>query len=251
MKTLVVGDIHTKIHIVDNVRRCLRKGFNVVLVGDYVDDWFATPQQNELVIKELIRLKEEFTDQLALLIGNHELSEAFGLEYYDLRCAGFNPEVADKVSGDIRWMIKKGWLRVCTRVGKYMISHAGLTVQWFDGMTDEDIEHLLHQSTHSSLKKLNMCSSARGGKGPYSGPLWTDKSEFLVECTPREPKQIMGHTPVASCTRYTVEMVDLWFIDTFSTDREGKKIGDETILVFEGDEPKVTTFKEVLGASNS
>lgn len=251
MKTLVVGDIHAKIHIVDNVRRCLRKGFNVVLVGDYVDDWFATPQQNELVIKELIALKEEFTDQLTLLIGNHDLSEAFGLQYYDFRCAGFNPEVAERVSSNIRWLIKKGWLQVATRVDGYLVSHAGFIDKWFTNLTNGDVEHLLGQMAYSSLKRLNMCSFVRNGKDLHSGPLWADKSELLDTWSRREPKQIVGHTPVASCIRYRTEEAHLWFIDTFSTDRQGKKIGDETILVLEGDEPRVTTFKEVLGASNS
>ena len=251
MKTVIVGDIHAKSHIIKQVEKILKNGLNVVLVGDYVDDWQATPQQNELVIKELIALKEEFTDQLTLLIGNHDLSEAFGLNYHDFRCAGFNPEVAERVSSDIRWLIKRGWLQVATRVDGYLVSHAGFTNEWFTNLTNGDVEHLLDQMTHSSLKRLNMCGLGRGGRDLYSGPLWADKNELLDTWTSREPKQIVGHTPVASCTRYTVEMVDLWFIDTFSTDRQGNNIGDETILVFEGDKPKVTTFKEVLGASNS
>lgn len=246
MKTVIVGDIHAKPYIVEQVEKILKNGLNVILVGDYVDDWHATPEQNEWVIKKLIRLKEEFTNQLTLLIGNHDLSEAFGLEYHDLRCAGFNPEVAKRVSSDIRWLINKGWLRVATRVNGYLVSHAGFTDEWFTNLTDGDVEHLLDQMTHSSLKRLNMCGPGRGGRDEYSGPLWADRNELLNTWTRREPKQIVGHTPVQSCTRYKYAEVDLWFIDTFSTNILCKNIGDSTILIIENNNIKVTKFNEVL-----
>ena len=239
MKTVIVGDIHAKPYIVEQVAKVLKNGLNVVLIGDYVDDWHATPEQNEWVIKKLIRLKEEFTNQLTLLIGNHDLSEAFGLEYHDLRCAGFNPEVAKRVSSDIRWLINKGWLRVATRVNGYLVSHAGFTDEWFTNLTDGDVEHLLDQMTHSSLKRLNMCGPGRGGRNEYSGPLWASKDELINSCSIRELRQIVGHTPVESCTHARRNEIDIWFIDTFSTYMNGKNIGDQTVLLVDDGQVKV------------
>lgn len=251
MNTLIVGDIHAKPEIIHKVERCLRKGFDVVLVGDYVDDWSATPMKNKFTTKKLIELKEEFGKRLTLLIGNHDLSEAFGLEHYQLRCAGFDPEVADQVSSDIKWLIKKGWLEVWTRVGDYMVSHAGFTDKWFVNMTDGDVNNLLKDAALHRLQKLNMCGPARGGNDYFSGPLWADKTELVSQWSPREPKQIVGHTPVETCVRHKTDEVDLWFIDTFSTRSDGSNIGDQTILLISEGEPVVTTFMEVLNESDS
>lgn len=246
MKTVIIGDIHAKSYIIEQVEKILKNNLSVVLVGDYVDDWITTPRQNKWVIKELIRLKKQFTNQLTLLIGNHDLSEAFGLEYHDLRCAGFNSEISEEVSSDIRWLIEKGWLQVATRVNGYLVSHAGFTDGWFISLTDSDVEHLLNQMTHSSLKRLNMCGPGRGGGDEYSGPLWTSKDELVDSCNMCEPRQIVGHTPVQSCTHVRSDEIDIWFIDTFSTYINGRNIGDETVLLVDDGQVKVTKLWDVI-----
>ena len=246
MKTVIIGDVHAKPYIIEQVEKILKNSLNVVLVGDYVDDWITTPQQNKWVIKELIRLKEQFINQLTLLIGNHDLSEAFGLEYHDLRCAGFRSEISEEVSSDIRWLIKKGWLQVATRVDGYLVSHAGFTDEWFTNLTDGDVEHLLDQMTHSSLKRLNMCGPGRGGRDEYSGPLWASKDELVWSCSMREPRQIVGHTPVESCTHARRDEIDIWFIDTFSTYMDGKNIGDGTVLLVDDGQVKVIKLWDAI-----
>ena len=52
MKVLAVGDIHTKIWIIDRVREIAENYDKIIFVGDYADDWGKQPMDTINTWKE-------------------------------------------------------------------------------------------------------------------------------------------------------------------------------------------------------
>lgn len=46
MKVLAVGDIHTKLWIIEAVKSVVDNYDTIVFVGDYVDDWGKSPDES-------------------------------------------------------------------------------------------------------------------------------------------------------------------------------------------------------------
>lgn len=88
------------------------------------------------------------------------------------------------------------------------------------------------------LHLLNKVSSLRGGLDEYSSFVWCDKREHQYMSEREQyilPYQIMGHTPVQTVSNISGNNLDLYFVDTHSTYRDGHNIGDKTYLVWNDD----------------
>ena len=70
-KTIVVGDIHGH---VDSVEKALAFDGNVVFVGDYLDSFSQSVDNQILCLKMVLDAIEEEPDRVVGLIGNHEMS---------------------------------------------------------------------------------------------------------------------------------------------------------------------------------
>lgn len=88
------------------------------------------------------------------------------------------------------------------------------------------------------LHLLNKVTYLRGGRDEYSSFVWCDKREHQYMCEREQyilPYQIMGHTPVQTVSNISGNNLDLYFVDTHSTYRDGTNIGDKTYLVWNDD----------------
>lgn len=68
--------------------------------------------------------------------------------------------------------------------------------------------------------------------------VWCDKREHEYFSTLEEylvPYQIIGHTPVTTVSNISSENGMLYFIDTHSTYRDGRNIGDKSYLMWDED----------------
>ena len=196
MKVLAVGDIHTKIWIIDRVREIAENYDKIIFVGDYADDWGKQPMDSINTWKEL-RSFSHSNPNVELVIGNHD--------YIYLHKT---PSSQGGYSGGTQFMLDlpenkplKDWLSslpVKLDIDGVRYSHAGFT----DTFNNEFTTHWLWQD---------------------NSPIWARPGYDKYEDYP----QVFGHTPSETC--WEVQK-GVWCIDTFSTYPDGTPFGDNTVL---------------------
>ena len=251
MRVLFVGDIHTHNYILDDVKRLDDKYdfYRVVFLGDYVDDWLSSGLDSIETLNKVIELKNSNKDKYVLLLGNHELS------YLGYPCSGhqfsYGKEIQDKILKNID--LFDLYYSIDLGNKHYYCTHAGITNSYIHGVlnrineedfylykTNSYIRNLdtMNNDKLHSLHLLNKVSSLRGGIDNYSSMVWCDKREHQYMCEREQyilPYQIIGHTPVQTVSNISGNNLDLYFIDTHSTYRDGTNIGDKTYLVWNDD----------------
>jgi hypothetical protein len=196
MKILAVGDIHTKIWIIDKVREIADNYDAIIFLGDYADDWGKEPIDSINVWKEL-RSFSHSNPKVKLVIGNH-----------DYIYVNKTPSSQSGYSMGTQFLLDlpdnkglKQWLKalptIIIRDGVHF-SHAGITTTW-DGA---DIVYSLWAE---------------------DSPIWARP----YDSTYKKQPQVFGHTPSKTC--WEVEP-NVWCIDTFSTQPNGTPVGDGTVL---------------------
>lgn len=232
MKVLCVGDIHAKTWILPRVEQVLEEEHvdKVVLMGDYLDDWEATPADNELVAKQITKLKERYQKKLVILWGNHDLSN---IRKGAFICSGYNP--ANVVAANI---LSKLPLQFAFGADSVLFTHAGVTKAWCKSVGLQEPIAYSAEYFAEDLNKLraecyNRTGSARGGIDDPS-PIWADLEELRVDAV-ENLNQVVGHTPVKQCVKYTPSGAylggEIIACDTFSTYPNGLQYGNETILI--------------------
>lgn len=247
LRLRIYGDIHCKPRIIKDAREHLKDYDKIVFLGDYVDDWTATPEQSYQTLKELVDLKLENPDKVILCIGNHCLSECFAGEF---KCSGFN-DLTHSLVKDLYKTRGEGnepIFQVAYAKGGVLFSHAGITNNfWKDTQLliknhYPDLQDLLEMDCDLAIKisnilnyaflkglenpedklflTLSQAGASRGGWGTPS-PVWADKTDLEANSVPNLT-QVIGHTPVKTVTEHIVKNGDgsshkLFFCDTFST----------------------------------
>ena len=251
MKVLFVGDIHTHNYMFDDIERLDREHLfdKIIFHGDYVDDWLAKNNESLITLDKVINLKKSNPNKYTLLLGNHELS------YLGFPCSGhqFNQEK------EIQNILLKNidlfdlWYSINLGNRHCYCTHAGITNSYIHGVlnrineedfylykTNSYIKNLdvINKDKLNSLHLLNKVSSLRGGRDNYSSFVWCDKREHEYFNTLEQyiiPYQIIGHTPVQTISTISSPEGMLYFIDTHSTYRDGRNIGDKSYLMWDED----------------
>lgn len=203
-KVLAVGDIHTKLWIIDAVSKLIPNYDKVVFVGDYADDWDSGPLQTLETWKALKNLEEKYRNKVKILAGNHDYIYAYKTPTLQ---GGYN-NLTQTLLNVPEGQYLKEWLKglaITVSIDDVFYSHAGMTKQW---LGSRDVEDLWDDT--SPLW-------ARPGDADY-------KRNFLGN---GYLKQVFGHTPSPTC--YEVHP-EVWCIDTFSTYPDGTPVGDGTVL---------------------
>lgn len=276
MGTIVVGDLHLKqsrvLPLVDTALEQTGAG-RVVLCGDFTDDWGSTDadELQELAVMNLWASECRRTGtQVDLLMGNHDFAYFTGHG---------NAGTHTWITPEVRRLLTEAGIALATNVGDILVTHAGLTRAWAqrslgaraEGRTDpegagedargdagearaEQLAAALNEwfasGNHELWAELDEVGRARGGRG-LPGPLWADASELAADPLPGL-RQIVGHTPMLTCTRLpeegrrrrlpgaprrpadsdgAAELPELWACDTFSTYHSGAPIGDGSLLL--------------------
>lgn len=236
-KILVVGDIHCKPFITKAVAKILPTYSSVVFLGDYEDDWTASPELSYETVSELVDLKLANPEKVILLWGNHTASNAMP----DLfKCSGFKMKTHTLLKDLYNTKLNgKPIFQLAFSKGNYLFTHAGVTNNYLEQLKDaihnyypeliplvkhltsEKLSFLLNTIFYNGLKDnffflfqtLAQVGPARGGF-QIPSPLWTDLSELLEDPIPGI-SQIVGHTPVKTIT--IDKRTSSIFCDTFST----------------------------------
>lgn len=273
LKTLIFGDIHCKPRIIKKAKELLSKYDRVIFLGDYEDDWLASPEQSYNTVKELVDLKLDNPQKIILLLGNHTLSEGWA---GDFKCSGFN-DLTHSLVKDLYRTKDSGnapIFQFAYSKGGILFSHAGITNNfWKDTqlliknhypelreilVADADlatkISNILNYAFLKGLedprdklfKSMSQAGASRGGWGTPS-PIWADKSDLVYNSVPNLT-QVVGHTPVRTVLEHIVKNGDeskhkLYFCDTMSSGyypylETTFPLGDNSLLEIEFDSDK-------------
>lgn len=197
-KVLAIGDIHTKIWIIEKVAKVIKDYDKLIFCGDYADDFNASPQDTLNAWKSLKSLQIKNRSKVELVIGNHDyiyVNDTPSLQ------SGYNPITHILIDAPENKNLRE-WLTglpVIVEVDGVSYSHAGITNEW-------------------------------SGADDVSG-LWNDISPIWARpsgnSTYKDVPQVFGHTPSETC--YEVKR-RVWCIDTFSTMPDGTTFGDGSVL---------------------
>lgn len=226
MKTVVLGDIHGRMCWMDIIKH--EQPDMIVFMGDYVsthEDISATQQCSNL--EDIMSFQEENTDNVVMLIGNHDLQH---LGYPWAECSGLNRAV-------FRWMSSKPvsdrFLK-CTQMvytqEDLVFTHAGISKLWWE-------RQFLGEPTRENLMKLNTIEpcemyaftpcrySDYYGDSVTQPPVWI-RPQSLLESHIDGWNQVVGHTRVekpgniladdgfaAYRENWGITMSELWCVD--------------------------------------
>ena len=238
MKVLAIGDIHRKWSDLSELLNFAESRYDkVVLVGDYADDFFGDAE--DTVITWNILLNDVDRDKVIPLIGNHDFAYAYATEIfmlygrYDIQ-TGFDFPTLHRVmsQGEITERKLAKNFKVSTEIDGVIYSHAGLTKEW------------VHKYGENGPK--DRLEWVRAMIGDHGSPIWArDVCNSYIHNDGR--KQVFGHTTVPTCSK--IRPYGVWCIDTFSTDRQGRYIGDRSVLeVVDGEKFRVVPESEWNGA---
>lgn len=244
---IVVGDMHVKQkwilpyidRVIDNFDSTIN---HILFLGDYVDDWGVSDEDilNALGIQiDWVNNKKESGFDIICLCGNHDFSYLKAEQGKDYYCSGHR--------NSIHGMVKRKLERLdpcmaCNITDKVIATHAGITREWFDSLSDNHF-FLDNDSSAESLATMISCMNneqddhflfdcgiSRGG-WTHPGPLWADRRELLAEENPMKVVQIVGHTPIETLSIAENGESRICFCDTFSTRGYGEAIGDGSIMI--------------------
>ena len=239
-KVLCVGDIHTKRNVLKKVIDNEHLFDKIIFLGDYVDDWNATPEDSFELLQDLLRFKKGNQDKVVLLFGNHDLSQWLGGKF---ACSGHNPNTHDLI--DYGLDRDQSLFNIAYELNGWLFTHAGVCEGW---IKDNKLVLPKTEKAKYLADTLNECFKLRGydrkhynlfqslaTAGPMRGgwhspsPLWADRQELMLDLIPNL-NQVVGHTPVKTIENHTIDDSELYFCDTFSTYQDGSPIGDGTFL---------------------
>lgn len=197
MRVLAVGDLHTKLWIVEAVKRIVDDYDAIVFIGDYADDWGKGPVATIDIWKAVYDLQREHPDKVKVLMGNHDYGY---VNHTKSISGGYNPIVQVLLYTPENKRLRR-WLSelpVEMVIDGVTYSHAGVTEEW-----------------ENSSDRANLWSD--------ESPLWARPYDYTYKDFP----QVFGHTPSNTCWEI---QPNVWCIDTFSTLPDGDFIGDCTVL---------------------
>jgi hypothetical protein len=254
-----IGDLHNKeTTYLPHVESLLDEGFvdRVVLLGDYLNDWASSPENEIQEVQALHDFVLSHTrEEVVLLAGNHDLPYIMhpgdkGFKPICYHSPGFQWDAWDDVHQlyqdlpfvPIHHMLSGGH--------DWLVSHAGATTGWvhMNGVPTEPgplSEALMDLWSARSFIPFTEVGHGRGGNSLYPSPLWADRSELEYDAL-KSVNQVVGHTPVPTVSTVTTRYHELVFCDTMSTYTDGRPIGDATIAVMD-DATGMVTVRPLLG----
>lgn len=252
MRVLFVGDIHTHDYMIEDIKRLDNKYnfYRIVCLGDYVDDWLSSGYDSINTLNKIVELKNSNKDKYIMLLGNHEMS------YLGYPCSGHQFGQEEEIQNILLENIDLFDLWYSINLGNRhcYCTHAGITNSYIHSVLNRiNEEDLYLYKTNSYIKNLDIInrnklkylhllhkvSSLRGGRDEYSSFVWCDKREHEYFNTLEQyiiPYQIIGHTPVQIISTISSPEGMLYFIDTHSTYRDGRNIGDKSYLIWNDNE---------------
>lgn len=236
-KLLIIPDVHGisewKSCVTDAI---LSPDTQIIFLGDYVDSFNIDAWSIFENLKDIIEFKKKYSEQVTLLLGNHDYAYVFGKALM----SGYNIHM----SHEYRRVFNKNWNLFDLAWGyegkdRYtLITHAGLTNSFYRKIINninnpESIMHELlysqpwekmplHKLLNHFIDQVNLMWTigyARGGSDKSGSILWADRRELIAD-NYTGIDQIVGHTRIPSVEIKTFENSRLYFVDTHDEHNE-------------------------------
>jgi predicted phosphodiesterase len=256
-KALVFGDIHLDTTIIPRVEKLFIEGNydRLVFIGDELDSFHLDYNNSVIILNQLKTLKEKYNklhQKFIWCAGNHTLSYLT-----DRHCSGFNAVTYAVIHDTLLDLVKEKYISPFYQYHKVLFSHAGFVNNWLNGIDGADKQYKLktleNKFYNLEFGDFQSVGFARGGTGYSASCLWADQSELLSDYLRTGGyiwKQVVGHTPVRTIENYADG--HLWFCDTFSTYRDGSRIGDCSVLeIVRGEQFNILKLKEIQNENNN
>ena len=246
-RTLVVGDLHTKLPILEKVIEKSKDYDKVIFLGDYVDEWDTPPIHSAELLTRIVEFKRANMDKVVLVLGNHDLSEWQGS---DFRCSGYNYLTHEAVFS--LFQNNEDIFRIAYAQDGILFTHAGLMKDWcvdnnislkLSAQKYADILNLALYERYENRKMFKALASVGPGRGGWHAPspLWADESELRQNAV--NIPQIVGHTPQRHILIINIpNSPKLAFCDTFSLYPDYTPYGDKGLLEIINGECRETTL---------
>ena len=201
MPVLIIPDIHERLDkLATALHGRVQKADRVVFLGDYFDafgpvDLGRVAQVCAFINGSIDGLTPMITDSetrhvpVDFLLGNHDCHYFF--RHMGFRCSGFDHQKWEVINANVpQGIIDK--FKVFTKVGPYLLSHAGLheATLGFDAPLVEAAA--LRTAREGGWDPFWGAGQARGGRQRIGGPTWLDWN-YEFEHIDGMP-QIVGHT---------------------------------------------------------
>lgn len=244
-RTLVVGDLHTKLPILEKVIKMSKDYDKAIFLGDYVDEWGTPAIYSANLLTKLIEFKKANPQKVVLLLGNHCMSE---WQAGVFKCSGFDIETHDSVYS--LYQDNEQYFQIAYAQDGILFTHAGLTKGWCKdngiptNLSAQDYADMLNlalakrqERRYSPLfNALSTVGPCRGGWHSPS-PLWADEQELRQDLV--EIEQVVGHTPQRHILIIDIPLQPKHaFCDTFSLCLDFSPYGDQGLLEIDGKEWK-------------
>lgn len=222
MNVLIIGDIHERLNIVEEIISLVNDYDKIIFIGDYCDSFNHNKSTLIKTLNLLIEFKKAYKNKVVLLLGNHDVHYLFSPKY---RATGFQKDSLFEIKHILEdnqhlfdWFYFKN---------NYLFSHAGVTKGWINEVKkkfnhyDSNLPILSNifnlSETSQGLDLLCKVGEDRGGKG-NSGLLWADKSTLIKDAYfDNDIKyQVVGHTFVELITKID----NLYFTDCLGDKKE-------------------------------
>ena len=224
MKILAVGDVHSKQWMIYEIAELVDLYDKVVFLGDYADNFNASPVHSIATWRLLRQLMQSNPDKVHAVIGNHDYSyihpEIAG------RNSGWNPVTFTLINTPENKKIKN-WLSdlaITLEFDGVTYSHAGVTNEWNGSELVYDLWN-------------------------DNSPIWARPQQYGGRIVHKDIPQVFGHNPSQNIWNPTPKT---WCIDTFSQDQNNNFIGDKTLLeIIDGKEFNIINIKDILDENNN
>ena len=193
--TIVIGDVHGLTYWKKAVEE--NPDSRIVFVGDYLDPYEKIPNEQLINnLNEIIQLKKERSDDVILLLGNHDL-HYFCLDILPGSSGRYNYEIEKEV--EMIFNDNQDLFAYAFQDGNQLFTHAGVAHGWFMNEFKGDLAKNIADQLNNPLPEqkcaLHQAGEARGGSWcSVGGIFWADISELG---NPLQGfKQYVGHNRV-------------------------------------------------------
>lgn len=184
MKTIVIGDIHGKVELVE---AALARKEPKVFVGDFLDSFERTSVE-EVTCLRLVYEAIQRRENVQACIGNHELSYL----YKSQLCSGYDARtqiLVDAFQRDVAGL--ETWMKPFVWVEDVLVTHAGLSAERLPPSDTQDVLILVKEYLDRPITSFFDIGYARGGGHRTGDIFWCDIREFAPI---PNVKQIFGHS---------------------------------------------------------
>jgi hypothetical protein len=211
MKTIVLGDTHGRsfwklITHKENPDR-------VIFIGDYFDSFDIQGVDQIQNFKEIIEYKNKGTNEVILLIGNHDYHYMEGInEQY----SGYQHNLAMSIRFELE--DNKQHLQMAYQMGEFLFTHAGVSSEFMDsvfgstGWTVETLEADLNEQFRYKPLTFGFGMAVNITKAIYldeygdnieQSPIWIRPRSLMAanrDTLRKQIIQVVGHTQVTTMT---------------------------------------------------